>query len=94
MLTEKVLQLPCNTNTLLKIMSVYGIPYIMILVYCLYRFFKKYNSSFVALGLLAIFSIILSNEDLIVNIVPYVLAFYGLKSNSKQQYCNSMIDEL
>ncbi len=74
-----------NTNTLLRIMSIYGLPCVLTLGYCLYCFFKKYNRSFISLSLLAVFAIVLSNEDLIVNITPYVLAFYGLKPREERE---------
>lgn len=80
-----------NTNTLLKVLSVYGIPYCLLLIYSLYRFFRQHSGGFIAFALLVVLAVILSNEDLIVNVMLYVFAFYGLKPHKKANGTNSLV---
>lgn len=82
-----------NTNTLLKILAVHGVVYFMLSVYLIFRFWKKVSSSFftsIILGV--IFIIALSNEDLSVNSLIYVLMFYGItngRSINLDEDCNT-----
>lgn len=83
-----------NTNTLLKILSVYGVPYCFVLVYSLYRFFKKRNGVFISFALLIVVAVMLSNEDLIVNIIIYIFAFYGMKPYIEYSKFNSLTNDI
>ena len=68
-----------NTNTLLKLLALYGLFPFTILVMFLVKFFKKRTRSiFYGLVLTAIWVIALSNEDLSVNVILYILPFYGI----------------
>ncbi len=72
-----------NTNTFMKILSVYGILYCFLLIKQTYLFIRKQNNIIISLMLLVVFLLILSNEDMIVNSVVYIFAFYGFKIRRK-----------
>ena len=65
-----------NTNTLLKMFSVYGVIFTVLIVGNLIAFF---NNNLKLWGLFAAFSffVVLCNEDFIVNIIIYLFCFYG-----------------
>lgn len=68
-----------NTNTFLKLLAMYGLIPFSILILLLCIFFKNQTGSFfygVVLSLIWI--IALSNEDFTVNLLLYILPFYGL----------------
>ena len=70
-----------NTNTLLKILAVYGIPYFFIMAIGIFGFWKKVNRSiFLGVLVFVLWIIALSNEDLSVNILTYILVFYGFSN--------------
>ena len=70
-----------NTNTLLKILAIYGIPYFTIMVIGMFSFWKKINRSLLlAIVVFVLWIIALSNEDLSVNILTYILVFYGFSN--------------
>lgn len=86
-----------NTNTFLKILALYGIfPFLIISIYLYIFFVRASNSTFMGLFLFVIWAITLSNEDLSVNIVLYILPFYGCsnyitnqETQEKNIYCGN-----
>ena len=70
-----------NTNTLLKILAIYGIPYFSIVAIGMFNFWKRINRSLI-LGIIVfvLWIVALSNEDLSVNILTYILVFYGFSN--------------
>lgn len=67
-----------NTNTLLKMLAVFGIPYVGICVYSMGIFLQKFSKNQLAFwGLLLSILLMLSNEDLIMNILVYFMVFYA-----------------
>ncbi len=74
-----------NTNTLLKMVSVYGLVFIILIIKNLIVFFQNCPSKlWGAISFLA-FCIILCNEDLIVNIFIYLLCFYAKTEKRKNR---------
>lgn len=71
-----------NTNTFFKILSVNGFVFFSIYMSSLLLFWRKYyKKEYIALFL--IFCILLSNEDMILNCLTYILPFYTFKVNNK-----------
>lgn len=67
-----------NTNTFLKYLSIYGVIAFGVLVTGTYKFFKIASKNMI-LGwlLMALWVVILSNEDFTLNIMFYILPLYG-----------------
>ncbi len=65
-----------NTNTLLKMLSVYGVVFTTLIVKNLISFFNNDSKLWMVFVSFSFF-VILCNEDLIVNIVIYLFCFYG-----------------
>lgn len=73
-----------NTNTILKMLAVHGAIYTSTICMMLYNFGKKLLKTQKPLPSICIFLLYLllfSNQDLIFNIIIYVMAFYGINSN-------------
>lgn len=67
-----------NTNTMLKTLAVFGVPYVSICIGSIAVFLRKFTKNQVALwGLLICILLMLSNEDLILNILIYYIVFYA-----------------
>ena len=78
-----------NTNTYFKVLSVHGAFYFLILLFGAFNLFNK-NIKNLLIKIIAfiIFLIVLSNEDLMVNTLIYVISFYGYfyVKNTKDSY--------
>lgn len=77
-----------NTNTFLKVLSVYGFLYFVILLNGLYYCVKKItNNKWISVLLLVVLFLGLSNEDLIYNVVLYYLIMIGIiQKNGDRRY--------
>lgn len=74
-----------NTNTLLKILAVYGINYFSIIMLMLYSLSKKMSKNAICSTVIFIIIIILfSYEDLIYSNLLYMLAFLGLMNKNEK----------
>lgn len=71
-----------NTNTFFKILSVNGLVFFTIYMSSLLCFWRKYYKK-EYLALFLIFCILLSNEDMILNCLTYILPFYAFKVSNK-----------
>ena len=75
-----------NTNTFLKLLALYGIFPFVGIIGALSAFFIKETKSFVWGMLTALIWIItLSNEDLTVNVLMYLLPFYAFSKETKME---------
>lgn len=73
-----------NTNTLFKILAVHGIVYAILIISLLYLFFAKVSKNKAeSICLFIIFIMAISNEDLIVNGVVYLLGFYAINQRNE-----------
>jgi hypothetical protein len=75
-----------NTNTSLKMMAVYGVGYFSVFIAGLLKFTRKLTKSLLPfLGLIISFLLLLSNEDILLNILLYVFIFYGDQIEEKKE---------
>lgn len=72
-----------NTNTFFKMMSVFGIPYMIIILYGTTRFILKISNKSKLSKVLTVFLVFLifSNADLIFNSITYFLVLFGLNTD-------------
>lgn len=74
-----------NTNTSLKILSVYGIFYFLVYVYSMVKFcHKTAKDAITFIGLVIALFFVLSNEDMIMNILGYLIIFYADNAAKKE----------
>ena len=67
-----------NTNTLLKMLALHGTFYFVLVLFLIHKFWYTISSSVGFAAILTIIYIVaLSNEDLCVNPMVYILMFYG-----------------
>ena len=67
-----------NTNTVLKIGAIYGIPYALFLVMYTFRFWKTVNGNkYICILMSIIWFAAISNEDLSFNFMTTIIALYG-----------------
>ncbi len=69
-----------NTNTIFKVLSIYGVVYFSVFLKEMYGFTRKFTKGIIPLLLLFSFFVVLSNEDMMVNILIYIIIFYGEKT--------------
>lgn len=73
-----------NTNTPLKVLAVYGLPFFIYIVYGIVSFCKKQSNNIITfIGLLFVMFMILCNEDIILNPLLYLLLFYATNKRVK-----------
>lgn len=78
-----------NTNTLLKILSVHGFIYFSLFIYGITKFCRKINKNLIiSLFMFITFFILVSNEDIILNIILPIIMFYGYQRNAKGELKN------
>lgn len=75
-----------NTNTLLKILALYGFLPFFFIIFFLFCFFKKESKSVIwGLFITLLWVATLSNEDMSVNFLLYLLPFYGIKNEESKK---------
>lgn len=75
-----------NTNTFLKFLALYGICPFMCIAVTTFMFFKKASESVIGgLFLTIVWIVTLSNEDMTVNILFYLLPFYAFGRSAKRR---------
>lgn len=74
-----------NTNTYLKYLAIYGFFPFFILVMNILKFFSKIleNNRYMGVILTIVWLVTLSNEDMCINFIAYLLPLYGIKNNIK-----------
>ncbi len=72
-----------NTNTILKMLAVHGIWFTSVCGVMIYKFWKSFSrNKLLIVTLFFLFVVALSNEDIIFNLILYMLVFYGAASNN------------
>ena len=75
-----------NTNTMFKFLAIYGIGPFICIACAIFAFFRKSCKSVLwALALTLVWFVILSNEDMTVNVVFYLLPFYAFEKEEKRR---------
>jgi hypothetical protein len=70
-----------NTNTIFRLFAIYGVVYISLLMWLIFKFFARVKNTMLAIFLFVAFCLCLFNESLIVNIILYIIAFYALDND-------------
>ncbi len=69
-----------NTNTLFRILATHGLLYTGGFTYALFRFCRRISAGFfMALAVFFIFVLLLFNENLMLNVIVFVMLIYGIK---------------
>lgn len=69
-----------NTNTILKMLAVCGLPFCCYVSCGIVKFCGKFSKGLIAfIGLIFVIAMLLFNEDIILNPLFYIIFFYGIK---------------
>ena len=75
-----------NTNTLLKISAVHGLLFFVIYIMGFYKFVMlNNNKTLLSISLFLCLLLMFSYEDLTLNFIIPLIAFYGLKGKKKEK---------
>lgn len=79
-----------NTNTFLKLFAIHGLGVFVFYIVELYKFFKQKRNDLLSIALFLIMFLCFCNEDMSLNIVTYLLIFYGFYEDRRgvvNDYC-------